>query len=330
MTKEKKKKDYRLLIATVVLFIASVAFWVYIGHYARRLSIYNDELLYYSYAQNLVQGRGFPVVYSNIPYDINRYVYSILISPAFYMSNRYHQFQVLALINATIMSSAIIPLALLAKKMLLHFKTQLMALILFVVSADFCITLFYMADISFFTINIWMFYFAFCIFKEKKKKALYALLFGIFAGLSMLNKRSSVIVIVAFSLTVVLYFFTEVFRKRENRASIWQYVFALVFLAGFAYLGYRLFLHFEFDKVILTILDRQKEYLEGEDVHIAQRFIYYALQLAAASLYLPFALPVLFPERLKKEDRFLLIMVILTFIGFSLVEFHYSFGDMYD
>ncbi|MCR4798340.1 MAG: glycosyltransferase family 39 protein, partial [Lachnospiraceae bacterium] len=149
--------QHKTTVIMVAMFIVSVVVRTAFAGYEKHILVIPDELLYYSYAQNLAWGNGFPVVYHGIYNYENRFLYSILIAPAFLMHNRVVQFVLIAMINSIILTVGMIPTYLLAKE-LIDGKWGFFCVALYLTMPDMAYAATFMPDILMLSLGLWIIY----------------------------------------------------------------------------------------------------------------------------------------------------------------------------
>lgn len=131
----------------IYLFLACVAsffFHFYFSNYIKRISTYNDELLYTSIARSLARHHAICVY--NTFYNFRKILYPLLISPAYSTNDLAQQEVIIAFLNCLFLSLGIIPVYLLAKHFLKNHRNIYLVCILYLISSDWAYSLTFMSE----------------------------------------------------------------------------------------------------------------------------------------------------------------------------------------
>lgn len=135
----KNDKLYLFLVC-----VASFFFHFYFSNYIKKISTYNDELLYTSIARSL--NRHHSVLVYNTFYNFRKILYPLLIAPAYISHDLVQQEDIIACLNCLFLSLGIIPVYLLAKHFLQNRIYIFLVCILFLISSDWAYSLTFMSE----------------------------------------------------------------------------------------------------------------------------------------------------------------------------------------
>lgn len=122
-------------------------------------------------------------------------LYSVVISPAYYFQDMDNTFTAIKLINSLVMSSAIFPIFLLARRFL-SFRPAFIAAIFSVIIGPMFYTFRIMSENLHYPLIMWIFYLSHMSFLKEDKCI--NIILGIIFGLSLLNKLSSLIILLCY------------------------------------------------------------------------------------------------------------------------------------
>lgn len=301
------------------LFLLSTIVRAVMAGFPKHILVLYDELYYYQYAENLAKGRGFPLIYQ-FEYNFQtRFLYSILISPAFFTSNRILQFKLIAFINSLLLNISVFPTYLLAKRVLGNNKWSLLCAVLCAISSDMVYSISFMADIPMMSIGLWLIYFIYVIidsFGESKKQFLiYLSIFCLFAVLSILCKRSGIIffLILPVSIGIIV-----ISRGFEARLQLKNYMFLfglLVLVIVFLCLMLKATnlqgnIYFQVRSVYLDLKNNAYGFLKY--------YLYSLVQILFAGMVVPIVLPYIYYRKYDKGGKRLLLIITLIVLAFTL------------
>lgn len=135
----KNDKLYLFLVC-----IASFFFHFYFSNYVKKISTYNDELLYTSIARSL--NRHQSVLVYNTFYNFRKILYPLLIAPAYISHDLVQQEDIIACLNCLFLSLGSIPVYLLAKRFLKNCIYIFLVCILYLISSDWAYSLTFMSE----------------------------------------------------------------------------------------------------------------------------------------------------------------------------------------
>jgi len=171
-------------------------------------------------------------------------LYSVLISPAYFFTDMGDTFTVIKLINSLVMSSAIFPVFLLARRFMLFGRAFTVALLSVMIGPMFY-TFIIMAESLHYPLSMWLIYLIYISFVKENRRI--NLTLGLVFGLAVLNKMSSLAVFVCYNILLGISFNeSNVFRSLKRfpvnylRAVLkYKYVFIALTITVLPYLVYR-------------------------------------------------------------------------------------------
>ena len=172
-------------------------------------------------------------------------LYSILISPAYYFTNIETNFLAIKFVNSLVMSSTVIPVYLLAKEFLSSWPAKIAALLSILIGPMFY-TFTIMSENLHYPLVAWSLFF---IYKSlSHPSSHFKILLGIFFGLALLNKMSSLALVVSYCIILLLLTakqskgMTEFVKLPINYLKMlfkYKYVFIMLTATVVPYLFYR-------------------------------------------------------------------------------------------
>ncbi|MBP5565040.1 MAG: hypothetical protein J6X45_04895, partial [Lachnospiraceae bacterium] len=146
-TDEKTGKKYEMLILCAVfgLFLAEVLIRFCFADFSKSAHTYRDELRYLQIAKNIFANGSLSVYGARNDYQ--KILYSLLLTPTYFIKNSIVRIKVIALINSVLVSSSIFPGYLIIKKLSDNNKKLiLISLLLLSVFSDMCFSLTFMSE----------------------------------------------------------------------------------------------------------------------------------------------------------------------------------------
>ena len=200
------KRQYRSInklppiLWLVLAYILVVLLLSYLNGFYKHLSVYEDEPFYYSMAEGLAKGIGFPTLRGE-PYPTTRVVYSLFLAPAFLTENRLLQFRLIALINAVTMCSGAFPVYLLGRDVLKDRRLALLAGLLYLIQPDLEFTIGFMAENLVLPLALWAIYFSWKLTNSSaepaRKKAAYFAGWFLSSAMLVYVKPSGYVVVIS-------------------------------------------------------------------------------------------------------------------------------------
>lgn len=313
------------LLLAYLIFIAVVTF---VNGYTKHIEIYMDEWVYYGLANSLGKGMGFPAIYG-VPYaEHARYVYSILLAPAFLVSSRVVQFYLIALINAAVIGCGAFPVYLLAKSVLGHKHYALLFGILYLIQPDMDFTASFMSEIAMLPAALWLllFFYLFLLDDTKpfRKRVRYVIPFLIFSVLLYFTKTSGLVLVLICCLFIVVTGLIRIVswiagRGRNGEKApagkkmrILGLIIGILVLVGLCFLLYRYGIMGMIGRYVSAWFDR----FSGELLFFLKCYLYtWITELLAVGVF-PLVFPLLYYRMLSKRARRLyLFLLILLFLA---------------
>ncbi len=209
-----KHKKFSLIVAiTVISFIIRF----FITNYVKIITIYPDELRYYSIANSIVKS-GKLFIYGQQT-DYQKILYSIVISPAFLVDNYELRMKLIWFINNLLISTGVVPVVLISKKYLDRYWDIVLMVLVYLTAADLMSYESYMSESLFIPMALLAVYFLLGNLEliEKpailnKKTYFHLALEGVYFYFCYLCKEISLVFIIV-SMTIMLFY---VLLEKQN------------------------------------------------------------------------------------------------------------------
>lgn len=207
----------RVLI--IIAMIISVIFWSSISGYLKTQRYFADEWIYLQTAYSLKNGHGLTGWYGieGLGAGRSRYVYSLLIAPACFITDIGLRFKAIALINAISLSSAAIPVYLLAREMGVDRNKRLVAVVISLTMPYMNNAACFMSENALIPIGAWLVYFNYMLIRAadytRKENIRRIILTIFFTILAWYTKRSASMFAYVEVLTV---FLALLYYKKER------------------------------------------------------------------------------------------------------------------
>lgn len=199
-------------ITLVVLFISSTIFRGILASSFGEYTIFADEFLHVKLAQNIAMGNG--IVIRGALFNYTECLYSIVIAPVFLLTHNMEAAHTMILwINAALMSSAVFPIFLIAKKFLTESKHVWIAVAYGLLISEMNYTLEVMQENLNYPLMMWFVLAFTCVILEKRDNIFNVSGLGAFAFLLSRCKEMNQ----AITLAVVAYFAIQFLLDREER-----------------------------------------------------------------------------------------------------------------
>ena len=300
---------------TVGLFFASCLWRGLSGWYTRRTSTYYDEMVYWSLARSLFHGQGLSLY--ELPAYYDKFIYSLVISPLFFIANSATRMKALVFLNSVLISSSLFPAYFLSRRMTESGRIRILSLILFCLWPD----LFYahtgaMAENLYLPLSLWLILLHADLLKTDKapgKSIPWGLSFltGFLTYVTYMVKAGASGFAAAFFLMMVC----RIIRpgKRNRKAFIWTLVAYLLPLLIGEFLC-RLLMGNQ------SAYDSKMRFWQIASLYRAEYFVYaliiYVLFLAVSWFFFPIFLPWGVENLRKNGSR---SASVLSFVLFSLL-----------
>lgn len=122
MIEKRKYLNNEILLVGLLLFVG-IAFHFWIGNFTKSISIYADELRYYSIARSIYMGDGITIRGALTSFQI--IAYSLILAPLFAIEDGLLRIKMFNLINSIIMVSSVIPAWLICNELNLKRRVKL-------------------------------------------------------------------------------------------------------------------------------------------------------------------------------------------------------------
>ena len=224
----------------ICFLLVSAAIRVVLSLFPKVLTVYPDELINVQLAQSIEQygkliANGTPSLYPGI-------LYPALLSPFCRIMNPETRLTAVAVLNALLVSSALIPAWLLCRRCLQKESGRLLALALFVLLPDLWICVTLMSECLYIPMALWSVVFLHRSFREGSPGPGRSCALGVWMYLVWLTARSG-IAMAAGTLGLFVY---EAAAGKDRKAALrdglcWLGSFCLVYLAGMLLFGGKLY-----------------------------------------------------------------------------------------
>lgn len=198
-------KNRKYLLASLILFLISAAFYGVISDFPKVISGYPDELRYVGIGRSMARGEG--LMLHGLESDFQKILYSICIMPAFWLRSVAQQIRMVGYLNSLLMASAIFPIYGLCCNILREDKDIRNTLVLGITFPAFVYTIYFMSEVIYLPLSLWVVYLVWRVFCTESfwgKLSLNALL-SILCYLTYLNKEIALYFVIAYIFVSLLY-----------------------------------------------------------------------------------------------------------------------------
>ncbi len=313
------KKENRFVWA--VFWISVIVRTVLGCYYPRTVNCYPDEALYLSAAASLWNRH--QVLAFNLPTDFGKIGYSLLIAPAFAISDLRVRTMVIGFISALVMSLGLFPVNALAKKLLKEERFRRWSLLFYALSATMTYSMTYASEVLFIPVMVFLIYLIYQLLTDawqgKKKIRMSAVTILVWL-LAYLVKELVLVIPVA----LVLYFVTDrilgaICRKgmkkdgaEPGEKQTWKFLLALLLMAV-ACIGIYLFSNAGTQYYQLGF---DLPFLQERFWYLLYGTLFFIVSTLIAFLFLPVLYPVIFGRAMEENARklclFLVYVIVIT------------------
>lgn len=181
-----EKRQDKLTLFFLLLLILSAVLRVILSVFPKSAVTYNDELFYLELSQNIFL-RGTLNVYQT-PLHFTKLLYPLLLSPFHAVSDGVLRTRLISAFNALLVSSALIPGYLLARRILKKNWQVILSLLVLAFSPNLLFSLTFMAENLYLPLVLWGFYAAYRFFTSERKPV-HAFLLGVLGFLLYFAKE---------------------------------------------------------------------------------------------------------------------------------------------
>lgn len=293
--RERRRFPVRAFVWT--LFAVQLAVRIAVSVFTKIGTTYGDELLYLELSQSLWT-RGTLALYG-LPVKFSKILYPLALSPFYAIQDPMARMTAISVFNAVLVSGAMIPGYLLARRILRDDRLLCLAMAVLALMPDMFFSATFMAENLYLPLLLWGFCFAYRTFEQERPKTGSAFLLGGWAFLLYLAKEAGA----AFAAAGFCIYAVRVFRTKETRKE------ALLQL-----LAYSAALLVPFFLVRLTVFGRVPYSYEdqagagnldsiGKWGFLAYAAFYMLLYYLQSVLFFPAAVPVLQRRKLPPAQR---------------------------
>ena len=321
------KKNNFLFIFTCILFILNTFIHFYLSDFPKVFHVFQDELRYLSIAETLANGRGIMIYNQNT--DFQKILYSVILIPAFFFSEKVLQIKAICFINSLVMSSGIFPVYLLSKRLLSDWKSILLVLFMFVVSSEFCYTLVFMSEVLYMPLGLWGIYLFFKIISLSDKPnpkfwGFYGITAGFVIYLLYLNKEIALSFLIAHFLFLVYQFIFYKIKKNPPLHELKRHFNVFLITCGTFFVLFAFFKSTIFNgygnSYNQTSLDAISSF--HNIMFMMYGFFYYLLCVFIAWFYFPLVFPLTSLKRLDNTKRnFIIFLTLLLLVSAGVIAY---------
>lgn len=311
----KSAKDRKHWYICLILFGISFVLYGLVSDFPKVISGYPDELRYVGIGRSLAKGQGIKL--HGLSSDFQKILYSICIVPAFWINSTAQQIRAVGYINSLVMASSVFPIYGLSHKILKEDGEMKYALALEITFPAFVYTMYFMSEVIYLPLSLWVIYIVWCIFCTENFRVKLGLnfLLGIICYLTYLCKEIALYFVIAYILVYMIYCITNAKTERVAEGLICLTVFAGIFLSCFLLMKGTLFrgLHNSYSSTNLQVLHLK---LSWEKVsYLLYGFTYDVVFALLAFGIFPVLVPAAFFKKKEKESWFFLFLLCSFMIG---------------
>ena len=310
-TRLKRKTDLYFLLILFVSALLRVALTLF----PKNAAVYADELLYLELAQN-IWTKGITVY--GIPLRFTKLLYPLLLSPFYLIQSGVLRTAFISVFNALLLSSALIPGYLLARRLLKKDSHILLSLLFLALSPNLLFSVTFMAENLYYPLLLWGFYFAYRFFTLENRAPVHALLLGFLAFLLYFTKEVGA----AFAAALLFLLLRDLSNARPRKpAALSLFAFLAGLLLPFVLTRFVLFGNPGFTYASQAGFDNLSD--ASHLVFLLWAVLIHLLYFLASVLFVPVALPVSRFRRLPAAQQLLLLLSVVYVLC---VAFGIAFG----
>ena len=311
-------------IFILLLMFCSVGIRFCFADFNKSFLVYSDELRYLSLADSIAHGRGLEIY--NIESGYQKIFYSLLLAPAYLLSNRIITIRVIALINVCLMSSGIIPVWLLGKKFLLSPHLRVLVCVLYLLGPDMTYSMTFMSETLYIPMAIWLIYFLCNLFEieyNSRKKIIFSILIGVYIYLMYLTKEVALVFLLVIPALRIMEYIYERLNNIDFSSRVrFKCVFFESLLVFTSFLGCYLIMKStlfagwgnSYNQMSLDILLE-----DGRIRYLLYGFVYYICSCIVAFGGLPIFIPLFKFKSFSARERRLYMLLCALVIGTACV-----------
>ncbi len=314
-TKIDKMNRKQIVSILIIIYIINIVFRTFFAFKTKTAIIEPDELIYLDIAESFWNTGKMTV--HNQPLHLQQFLYGIMISPAMGIKDLQARYQILALLNAVMITSSIFPTYCIAKKIINRNSISILCSIFTILLPDMAMSMSFMAENLFFPLCLWTIYVLICFYYEECKKKKYIVILAILCVICYYTKIVALYIVVGFIIGAIF----EIFLLRErNIGKKLSYIF--LYLAIFFILkwGIQEIVYYGIlggistpSAISLTNIDSNYKF-----VYFIYAGIYITMCTVIAFFYFPILYPIFNFKTLEFHDKkvFLnIVTMVLVAIG---------------
>lgn len=316
---EKLRQNNKIIIGIIILFFSSAVMRGLLSDFPKVLSGYPDELRYVGIARSLYNGQGLSI--HGYDSTFQKILYCICILPVFMFNSTIQQIRAIGYINSIVISSSIIPVYGMSRKFLGEDKSINFVLAFWVTLPTFVYTMYFMSEVVFLPLSLWVMYCVWCILSEASflVKLRLNFLLGILCYLAYLNKEIALCYMIAYIIIYAMYSFTQ--HMEWKHALVCLIAFVATFVCFFLLFKGTLFFGLKNSysdtnlQVLYTKLSLEKL------IYLLFGFVYNVVFAILAFGIFPILVPIAFFNKKERESWFFLFLLVSFFIGCVIVSY---------
>ena len=296
-----RKENRTLTLVFLLILISSTIIRILLSVFPKSAYTYFDELFYLELSQNLFL-RGTLHVYGT-PIHFTKLLYSVLLAPFYAVQDGVLRTQLISGFNAILISSALIPGYLLARRILKKNWQVILSLLFLAVSPNLLFSITFMSENLYYPLLLWSFWAAYCYFASGDRKPLRALVLGLLAFFLYFTKEVGGAWIIAVGIVLL----SDCREKSSRKAALRSFgCFLLGFLVPFLFLRFALLRDLSYsyaNQVSLSNLTTPSQVL-----YLCYAALLVLLYFIVSLLFFPVAVPVVYRKKLSPAGRSLLAL----------------------
>lgn len=314
-----KRKNINSEILIIGLFLlGGITLHFLIGNFTKSISIYADELRYFTIARSMYMGDGLTI--RGAATSFQKIAYSLVLAPFFAIKDGVLRMKVLNLVNSIVVVSSIIPVWLICNELKLKKRTKIIIAVFVVLWPETVSSMTFMAENLY-----WPLFFTFILillYNERKRSRINAAVAAFICYLGYMTKEiflALFISCVLFQALCAMYQYW-INRKENIKTNIIRerIIFILIFMGVFVSMHVILKLTIfhglgnSYDQMGITAISLPYNFL-----YLFYAFFYYIAAILVVMLVIPFAYSLSCVNLLTPACKKLLTFIISFFLTAS-------------
>ncbi len=312
MEEKKNRSEFLIMVG---LIVASVAIRFYFSDFAKTIFVYGDELRYYGIAKSIYEGAG--LTFRNCRTDYQKVLYSLLLTPAFIITDGVKRVSVISLINCITMTVSVIPVWLIAKELNLKKYDRIAVSIITLIFPDMVYSMTFMSEILYWP--LFMIFIYLWVISVKRPSILKAVLSGFVCYLGYMCKEIFLALVIAAVLFEFVYPVVDVFvfgKSRDkakqilseyNGSRLFTLIMGITFAICHVLLKLTVFsgLGNSYNQMGLAAIAETYNKL-----YLIFAFFYYLVAVFLTLLVIPLLFPIIHYDHFEETDRKVLVYIV--------------------